>query len=197
MKSRSVSHITLTTSLLKILSVALKYGSQCLSVTCFCHVLISSTCRSIISIKRDFCFISVGQACILQTFLSACFLFCNLGFFRPPNTKLLQNCGDDRCILFFINKTKCIIPYYFLNAGYIFFFLKMLGFKCYILIFCPESKTLLLDSLFKAKFYVIYIYLNWREKCSLTSRKRLPSHFISALKTVFCSFTICLKTDWP
>lgn len=92
---------------------------------------------------------------------SANLSFCLLPILQPGFLQTSKHKAPTklwRCILFFINKTNCIIPYYFLNAGYFFFFLKMLGFKCYILIFCPESKTLLLDSLFKAKFYIIYIF---------------------------------------
>lgn len=75
-KSSPVSHVSLTNLQLKTLSVALKHGSQGFSVTCFCHC-ISTTFTSIVSIKHFFCFISVGQAWIPQTVLSACFLFCN------------------------------------------------------------------------------------------------------------------------
>lgn len=75
-KSSSVSHITLNKLQLKTLRVALKHGSQSSVVTCFCH-FISSTCRSIISMKCFFSSIFAGQAWITQIVLFA-FLFWNL-----------------------------------------------------------------------------------------------------------------------
>lgn len=132
LKSSSGSHITLTKQL-KTLRVLWSMDHRVHQLHAFASLFLVHadllSLENIISVSyllgrpgfhKRFCLLPILQ----------------LSFFRPPDRNLLQD-YTDWYIVFFINKTKCIVPYFSLNSpSFFFFFLKMLVFKYCILIFC-------------------------------------------------------------